>query len=184
MCSYKISRLNSKLGYISFDLFFKNNIFKWFAEDKEMDVDTSETAAAGTVIKFDLQSAGSNVGSTALEGSVIDDKQDTFGSINVKTSNIADRNGQKSSINDESSSIPINRPTKSELQFRNDTSSAISRNINLDSDVPAVTESDSLEVEIKQEDPCSSPNTPLPPHAMSKIQVCIRREYVNFIFIE
>lgn len=138
-----------------------------------MDVETAETTTAGTGIKFDSHSTGSNLSSTALEGAVIDDKQDAVGSSSGKIGIAAESNGQKSLINDESLSIQINRSPKTELQFRNDNSSAINRTIILDSEVPVVADSDSVEVEIKQEVLCPSPNLPLPPHAMCKIQVCI-----------
>lgn len=135
-----------------------------------MDADTSETANTVAGIKFDAQSTGSNVSSTALEGSINDDRQETFEGSSGK---LNEGNVQKPSISDESSSIAMNRPPKSELQVRNDTTSAINKTINQPSDVPMVTESDSHEIEIKQEGACSLPNTPLPPHAVSKIQVCI-----------
>lgn len=142
-----------------------------FAEDKEMDVETSETNNAGTSMKFDLQSTGSNVSSTVLDGSTIDDKQEGTSGTGNNSGKATEKSGQKSSMNDESPSATIIRPPKSEPQFRNDTSSAINRN--LESDIPTVSQTDSLEIEIKQEDVCASPNTPLPPHAISKIQVCI-----------
>lgn len=146
--------------------------FYWFAEEKEMDVDTSDTANAGASIKFDLQSSGSNVSSTPLEASVNEDRQEPFESSTAKTSITAEGNGPKSLSNDESVSTVTNRPPKSELQLRNDSSSAINKPVNQPSDVPVATESDPLEIEIKQEDTCLSPNAPLPPHALSKIQVC------------
>lgn len=119
-----------------------------------MDVESSETANAETGIKFDSQSTENKISSTALEGSISDDKQETFESSGVKTTITAEANDQKSSVNDKPSSVAINRPPNSELQFRNENSSAIS---------------DSFEVDIKQEDPCLSLSTPLPPHAISKI---------------
>lgn len=142
-----------------------------------MDVDSSETANAGTGIKFDSQSTESNVSPTAVDGSINDDRQETFESGGVKTTNTADGNGQKSAVNDEVSSVAIKSPPNSELQFRNDNSSAISKTIKQPGNIPVATESDSFEVEIKQEDPCLSLSTPLPPHAISKIQVCIQKYY-------
>lgn len=89
----------------------------------------------------------------------------------MKTTNTAEGNGQKLSTNDESSSTAIDRPPNTEHQFRNDNSSAISKAIKQSSILPVATESDALEAEIKQENPCPL-STPLPPHAISKIQVC------------
>lgn len=137
-----------------------------------MDVDSSEVANAEMGIKFDSQSAESNISSTVFEGSLNDDRQEAFESGVVKTTNAAEGNGQKPSVNDKSSSIAVNRPLNSELQYRNDNSSA-NKAIKQPSNVPVATEADSFEVEIKQEDACLPLNTSLPPHAISKIQVCI-----------
>lgn len=149
-------------------------IFIWFLEDKETDVESSEAVNAGTGIKFDSQSIGSNVSSTALEASMNDDRQEPFESGGTKATNTAEGNEQKLSANDESLSTAINRPPNSEHQFRNDSSSGFCRTIKQ----PMATESDSSEIEIKQENPCISLNTPLPAHAISKIQVCFFQDSI------
>lgn len=129
-----------------------------------MDVDSSESRSLTTGGKYDSQPTSVNINLVA-EGSGNEDKVelDSDKIIN-KTNDTTDGNSQN-----EATSTTMNRIPKPEFQFRNETCAINDGNgfINI-----AATKLNSPEVEIKQEDSCHSPNTPLPSHAVSKIQVC------------
>lgn len=136
-----------------------------------------------TGLKFDSQTT--DVSSTTPEGSGNDDKpeqsQSNNGKTICKTNNVSiDANCQKLPTNSDSSSTVINRIPKSEHQFRDDATSAIIDTNNDISDVPTAVETDTADVEIKQEESYQSPSTSLPPHAVSKIQV--RNKYAETLY--
>lgn len=156
------------------------------AEYKDVDADHSENRHMTTGLKFDSQTA--DVSSTTPEGSGNDDKPEPSQSNNGKTicksNNVSiDANCQKLPTNSDSSSTVINRIPKSEHQFRDDAPSAIIDTNNDISDSPTTAvESDTAEVEIKQEESYQSPSTSLPPHAVSKIQVRTK-QHIHFTIL-
>lgn len=136
-----------------------------------MDTDASDNRQNTTGIKFDSQT--NELNSTTLEMSNNDDKMDTTesnnGKLTCKSSNVTDLSSQKLPVNDTSTTV-INRIPKSEIQFRDDASSAISDTNNEMGDMSA-RETDTTDVEIKQEEPQQSSNPQTSPHATSKIHV-------------
>lgn len=144
-----------------------------------MDTDASDNRQMTTGLKFDSQP--NDVSSTTLELSTNDEKSEPSESNNGKTtsksSNVTDLNSQKLPVNDTSTSV-INRIPKSE--FRDDASSAIS-DTNNDMGDMSTRESETADVEIKQEEPYHSSNPQLSPHATSKIQVCNLNSFIQSI---
>ncbi|XP_055307876.1 paired amphipathic helix protein Sin3a-like, partial [Sitodiplosis mosellana] len=140
--------------------------------DDEMDVDSSENRNVAMTAKSDSQSNGSNNATTSRRPCVNDDKKDPIEGNYGKADNTGNEDtDQKSPSNLDDTIAASYQIPKSEFPFREAPSSAITDSNNRISDIlPATEPNTSLTSEIKREGSCSSPDVPLPPYAVSKIQ--------------
>lgn len=158
---------------------FSQKVLPFSAEDKDMDVDSSENQNVTMSMKSDNQSNGSHCNLTTLSkrscGS--DDKKETIeskcGKVTSKPENTANVNIDKKSSTTSSDTISatIQLVPKPEFPFREASSSAVNDTYEQTSDTAIVIEPEtSAIIEIKQEGPCN-PLDPLYPYAANKLQV-------------
>lgn len=142
-----------------------------------MDIDSSENRNVVPGAKSDSQSnGGNNVTPSKIPG-VNDDKTDLIeGNCEQhNVDNIGDEDNDQKCPSNSDGTISSHQVPKSEFSFRESSSNTITDPNNQISDMSTATESNtSVAPEIKQEGSCSPPDAPLPPYAVSKIQVSCR----------
>lgn len=139
-----------------------------------MDIDSSENRNLVSGAKPDSHSNGGN-NVTSKIPSVNDDKTDLIvGNCEQhKVDNVGDEDQKPPSISD--GTISYHQVPKSEFPFRETSSYTITDSNNQMSDLSTATEfNTSVAPEIKQDGSCSPTDDPLPPYAVSKIQVSCR----------
>lgn len=136
-----------------------------------MEVDSSENQNMGMAPKSDNQSNGSNSATPSKRS--YDDKKDIIEGNSAKSDNVGNEDINEKSPTSDGASTLSHQTTKSEFPFRETFSSAItdSNNQMIDNISTATESSTVLTSEIKQEGSCNSPDAPLLPYAVSKIQV-------------
>lgn len=138
-----------------------------------MDVDSSESRNPVVATKSDFQSNGSNNATLPSKRPCAnEDKSNPIEGNCGKADSITNEDSENKSLPKSDEASAESQSLKSDFSFREASSSAINDSNKQISDISTAIESNTvLAPEIKQEGSCESPDAPLPPYAVSKIQV-------------